>query len=154
MFVVAGDTWRMWDRIRDFQCHLLWQFKHHSNIHWYGSKIMNQAHWYPYALYKGACAWWYHCSALLRIFKTSSRYLHQIFLWEYIKQSQITAGDYWSCCEAWVKKIFPNFVLQPMFKGGFSHVVFASFLGCMNMQYVKGWLSLVARTYIILIYYS
>ena len=33
---------------------------------------------------------------------------------------------------------FQFFFLQSMFTGGFSHVVFASFLGCMDMQYVKG----------------
>ena len=34
--------------------------------------------------------------------------------------------------------IFPNFVFLSMFKGGFSHWVFSSFLGCMDKQYVKG----------------
>jgi hypothetical protein len=47
-----------------------------------------------------------------------------------------------------VETRFYNFVLQSMFKGGFSQVGFASFLGCMDIAVCKGWLSLVARPYI------
>ena len=39
-----------------------------------------------------------------------------------------------------------------MFKGGFSQWVFASLLGCMDMQYVKGLLRLVARPYNFMIF--
>ena len=40
--------------------------------------------------------------------------------------------------KAWVETRFYNFVLQSMFKGGFSQVGFASFLVYLDMQYVKG----------------
>ena len=42
------------------------------------------------------------------------------------------------CAVKHIMTIFSNFVLLSMFKGGFSHWVFASFLGGMDMQYVKG----------------
>ena len=116
------------------------------------SKIANQAHWDPYALHQTACAWWYHCSTLMCIFRTSSRHLHQIFLWEDIQQSQITVGDCWSCYEAWLMTIFSNFVLLSMFKGGFLPLGFCLFPWLNGHAVCKGWLSLVARAYIFLIF--
>ena len=149
MFLVAGDTWRMWFWIIVFNNHLLWQSNHHSNIHWSSSKTNNQAHWDPYALYQGACA----CT-LLGIFRTSSRYLHQSFLWEDIQKSQITTGDCWSCYEAWVMTRFSNFVLLSMFKGGFFPLGFCLFPWLNGHAVCKGWIILVVRPYYFLIFHS
>ena len=100
------------------------------------------------ALHQTSCAWWNHSPTLLLIFRTSSWYLHQSFLWEDILQSQITTGDYWSCCEAWVMTRFSNFVLLSMFKGGFFPLGFCLFPWLNGHAVCKGWLSLVSRPYI------
>ena len=113
-----------------------------------------QTHWDPYALHQRTCAWWHHSPTLLFIFRTSSWYLHQSILWEYLQQSQITAGDFWSCCEAWVMTIFSNFVLQSMFKGGFFPLGFCIFPWLNGHAVCKGWRSLVSMPYNFQIFYS
>ena len=79
MFMVAGVTWWVWLWIKILNYYLLWS-EYHLNLQWSSSETENQAHWDPYALHQIACAWWYHCSTRLCIFRTSSRHLHLFFL--------------------------------------------------------------------------
>ena len=139
MFVVAGNTWRVWDQFRYLYSHLLWQREYHSNLNWSNTKSVSQKHWYPYALHQRTCAWWGHWSAILCIIWASCRHIYQDVFWEDLQHSQFTAWDRWSCGEDKLNTIFHTVLFMSMFEGGFSHLWLCLFsLFCMDKQYVKG----------------
>ena len=148
MFVVAGNTWRVWDQVRELYIHLLWQPEYHSNINWSSTEAVNQTHRYLYALHQITCAWWGHWSAILHIIWASCRHLHQGVFREEFQKYKFIAWDIWSCGEEILNIIFHTILFMSMFKGGFSSCVFSSFLVLYGHAVCKRWLSLVARTYI------
>ena len=137
--VVSGDTWRMWFLIIVFNYYLLWWSEHHLNLQWCNLETANESHWDPYALHQIACAWLHHWSTLLCIFRVGSRHIHQSFFVR--RHSKISNHRWGLLIMLWIMiddNISKILFFLSMFKGGFFHWVFSSFLGCMDKQYVKG----------------
>ena len=152
MFVVTGNTWRMWDQIRDFHfiyCDnqsTIWistdsvqrQWTKHVDIH---------MHYIKELVHDGTIALLY-CAFSEEIADIFTK----VFCEKNFSNIKSLLGIFYHVVKNDLWQYFQNFVFLSMFKAGFSHWFFASFLGCMDMQFVKVWLILVSRPYNFLIF--
>ena len=83
-----------------------------------------------------------HDGTIHLLFCSSSEQVADIFTKEFCEKTfsniKSLLGIVDHAVKARVETRFYNFVLQSMFKGGFSQVGFASFLVYLDLQYVKG----------------